>query len=161
VEKSFENGREGGRIASRLEPGRPDGYFWFGANLGELAKRSPVTVGIKSIEDIREAMTKVTELDPSYQNASAFDALGQLELQTRLYGGKADKAVEFLEKGLSIDKENANIHLHLAEAYLAVKRDADARRQIDQLMQMKPNPDYATEHEAAVAKAKKLLSANF
>src|SRR5205823_2454583 len=49
----FETGRDAGRIASTLEPAKPDGYFWYGANLGELADASPITVGIKSIDDIK------------------------------------------------------------------------------------------------------------
>ena len=71
-----------------MEPDKPDGYFWYGANLGELARRSPITVGIKSVADIQQAMNKVIEIDPGYQKASAYDALAQIELQTTMTGGK-------------------------------------------------------------------------
>lgn len=154
----FEAGRDAAKIASRVEPDKPDGHFWFAANLGELSKISPITVGLKSVDDIRESMNEVIRIDPKYQGASAFDALAQLELKTRMYGGKADKAVEYLEKGLELEKENANLRVNLAEAYLAVKRDADARRQIDELFKMKPHPDYVKEHSEAVEKAKKILA---
>lgn len=158
----FERGRDAGRIASRLEPNKPDGYFWFAANLGELSRRSPVTVGLKSVDDIREAMNKVIELQPDYQNASAFDGLAQVELATRLIGdGSAAKAVELLEKGLTYDKENANLRLHLAEALLSVKKDAEAREQLNYVLKMKPNPEYLPEHGECVARAKKLLEINF
>jgi len=161
-ERIFERGRDAGNIASRLEPNRPEGYFWFAANLGEMSRRSPVTVGIKSVDDIREAMNKVVELQPDYQNASAFDGLAQVELATRLTGdGKADKAVELLEKGLTYDKDNAFLRLHLGEAYLAVKKDAQAKEQLEYVLKMRPNPDYLPEHEECVAKAKKLLDTNF
>ncbi len=153
----FEAGRDAAKIASRVEPNKPDGHFWFAANLGELSQISPITVGLKSVDDIRESMSEVIRIEPKYQGASAFDALGQLELKTRMYGGKADKAVEYLEKGLDLNKENANIRVHLAEAYIAVKRDADARKQIDELMKMKPNPEYVREHAQAVEKARNIL----
>jgi tetratricopeptide (TPR) repeat protein len=156
--ETFEAGRDAAKIASRIHPDKPDGHFWFAANLGELSQISPITVGLKSVDDIRESMGKVIKLDPQYQGASAFDALGQLELKTRMYGGKAEKAVEYLEKGLGLNKENANIRLHLAEAYFAVKRDSDARRQIDELIKMTPSPAYVREHNEAVDKAKKLLA---
>jgi len=158
----FEKGRDAGRIATRLEPEKPDGHFWFGANLGELAKMSPLTVGLKSVDDIRGAMDKVIATAPEYQGASAFDALGQLEMATRSFkGGTAQRAVEYYQNGLSLSPDNANLHVHLAEAYLALKRDKDARKEIDTLLTMKPNPDYATEHEQAVQKAKDLLAKNF
>ena len=157
----FERGKDAGKIASRLEPGKADGHFWFAANLGELSKMSPVTVGIKSVDEIKEAMNTVVRIDPAYQAASAFDALAQVEMGTRLYGGSAEKAVELLEKGLSINNSNGNIRVNLAEAYLAVKRDSDARKQIDELLKMQPVTGYEIEHEASVAKAKKLLSTSF
>ncbi len=156
--KIFESGKSAGQIASRVRPDAADGYFWYAANLGELSRISPVTVGIRSVDEIRDAMLKVIELDPSYQGASAYDALGQLELETRnVKGGKAEKAVEFLEKGLALNKENANIRVHLAEAYIAVKRDTDARRIINELLESKADPEYKLEHEQAVEKARKLL----
>jgi len=160
-EKALKDGAEAGKIASRIAPDKPDGYFWYGANLGEQARRAPLTKGLTSLGDIREAMNKVIEIDPDYQGASAFDALGQLELATRLTGGKAEKAVEYLEKGLELEKENTFIRLHLAEAYLAVNRDAEAKKQIDYLLQMKPDPDHLLEYKESTDRAKELLKTKF
>jgi tetratricopeptide (TPR) repeat protein len=158
---AFEKGKEAGMIASRMEPNKPDGYFWYGANLGELARQSPVTIGIKSVTDIQQAMNKVIELDPGYQAASAYDALAQIELKTTMTGGKPEKAVELLEKALEIEKNNTNLRLHLAEAYLAVDKDAEARKQLDLVLQMKPNPEYLPEYNEDVSNAKKLLETRF
>jgi hypothetical protein len=156
AEAAFERGRDAGRIASRIAPDKPDGYFWYGASLGELARISPVTVGIKSIDDIREAMNKVIELQPDYQNASAYDGLAQLELATRLYGGSANRAAELLETGLKYENDNPNLRLHLAEAYIALHRPVDARKQLDLLDQIKPNASYIPEYNECVAEAKRL-----
>ncbi len=159
--KAFENGETAGQTASRIEPNKPDGYFWYGANLGEQAKRAPLTKGLTAVGDIKTAMNKVIEIDPSYQGASAFDALAQIELATRLTGGKAAKAVEYLEKASEINKDNSYIRLHLAQAYLAENRDADAKEQLDYLLKMKPNPDFLPEYEECVREAKKLLETKF
>ena len=162
AEKAFDDGIQAGRIASRIAPDKPDGFFWYGANLGEQAKKSPVTVGVKSVDDIREAMNKVIELDPNYQGASAYDALGQIELSTAgLLGGKPEKAVEYLEKGVELNPNNTYLRLHLAEAYFAVGKKAEAKKQLDALLQMKPNPEYAVEHKETSEKAKKLLETKF
>jgi tetratricopeptide (TPR) repeat protein len=161
-EKAFEDGAQAGRIASRIEPNKPDGYFWFGANQGELSKLSPVTVGVKSVDDIKEAMNKVIEIDPTYQNASAYDGLAQVELNTAgMMGGKPEKAVEYLEKALQIEDDNSYLHLHLAEAYIAVGKKEEAKKQLEYVLKMKPNPDYAPEHEEVIEKAKKLLETKF
>jgi tetratricopeptide (TPR) repeat protein len=161
AEEALEEGRDAGKIASRVEPQKADGYFWYAANLGELSKRSPITIGLRSVGDIKEAMNKVVEIQPEYQGASAYDALAQVELKTRLKGGDAGKAVELLEKGLKLAPDNTYIRLHLAEAYLAMKRDPEARKQLDYLLQMKPDPEYMPEYRECVEKAKKLLQTNF
>ena len=161
AEAALEEGRDAARIAFKVGPNKPEGYFWYGANLGQLAKRSPVTVGLKSVDDIKEAMLKVVEIEPGYQNASAFDALAQVELATRIKGGDSAKAVDYLEKGLAIDGNNSNLRLHLAEAYFALDRNDKAREQIQYLLNMKPNPEYLPEHETAIESAKKLLANKF
>ena len=159
--KAFEDGESAGQVASRIEENKPNGYFWYAANLGEQAKRSPLTKGLISVSDIRAAMNKVIEIEPAYQNASAFDALAQIELATRLVGGKSALAVEYLEKALAIEKENSYIRLHLAQAYLAENRDADAKKQLDYVLKMKPNPEYLPEYEECVKEAKKILETKF
>jgi tetratricopeptide (TPR) repeat protein len=159
--KVFEEGRDAGKIASRIKPDQPDGYFWYGANLAELAKLSPVTVGYTSVDDIRDAMKKVIEIQPAYQGASAYDILGEIELNTRLFGGKASKAVEYLEKALEIEKNNSNIRLHLAQAYLDDDKVDLAKQQLQFILKMQPNPDFVPEHLQNVAEAKKLLASRF
>ena len=159
---AFEKGRDAARIASRVDPSKPDGHFWYGANLGELSRISPVTVGIKSVDDIRESINASIAIEPGYQNGSGFDALGQLEMATRtLKGGTIQKAIEYYEKGLEVSPENANIRLHLAEAYLAAKKDGDAKKQLNALFALRPDAGYEIEHKLAVEKGKALLAKNF
>lgn len=161
AEKFLKDGANAGIIASRLAPEKPDGHFWYGANLGEQAKRNPVTVGLKAVDDIRETMNKVIAIDPNYQGASAYDALAQIELQTSMIGGTPEKAIEYLEKALKLNNENTYLHLHLAEAYLATGKKAAAKKHLDELLQMKPQNGYAVEHKETTDKAKELLEKRF
>ncbi len=160
-EKYLENGAEAGKIASRVAPDKPEGYFWYGANLGELAKRSPLTKGLTSVDDIRAAMNKVIEIQPDYQGASAYDALAQIELSTGLVGGKPEKAVEYLEKAIKLENNNSYLRLHLGQAYLATNRKEDAKKQLEYVLNMKPNPDFLPEYNESVEEAKKLLKTRF
>ena len=160
-DKIFTSGAQAAQIAQRLAPDKADGYFWYAANLGEQAERNPVTVGIKSVNEIRAALSKVIEIEPDYQGASAYDALGQLELKTGMLGGKPEKAVEYLEKGVELEKDNSYLRLHLAQAYLETERKADAKKQLEYILQMKPDPDYVVEYRETAADAKKLLETKF
>jgi tetratricopeptide (TPR) repeat protein len=160
-EKHFNAGKEAARIASRMQPDKPDGYFWLAANLGELSKMSPISVGLKNIDDIQNAANKVIEINPGYQGASAYDILAQVELNTHLIGGKADEAVGYLQKAIQIEKRNSTLHLDLARAYIAVNKYDLSKKELETVVTMQPDPEYLLEHNANVAEAKKMLATKF
>ena len=155
-DKAFHDGIEAGKLAVKLQDGKPEGHFWLGANYGGSAKNS-MLAGLSDFDDIKREMETVVKLDESYQTGSAYMALGQLYLEApRLLGGDTQKAIEYLEKGLRVGPTNATLRGHLAEAYVAAHRNDDARKQIDALLAMKPAPGYEPEYEEAVASVKKL-----
>lgn len=155
---SFREGTEAGKKAVELQGGKPEGHFWLGANYGGAAKYSLIA-GLSSIEDIQKEMDAVLKIDPSFQAGSAYMVLGQLYLEAPgMLGGNKQKAIEYLEKGLRYGSENALLRLNLAQAYHAVNRDPDARKQIDYIMSMKIAPAYEPEYKDAVEQAKKLLA---
>jgi tetratricopeptide (TPR) repeat protein len=155
-EKSFHDGIQAGKLAVKLQDGKPDGHFWLGANYGGNSKLS-VLAGLSDFEDIKREMETVLKLDEKYQSGSAYMALGQLYLEApRILGGDAQKAVDYLEKGARIGPDNALMRWHLAAAYAEVNRDAEARKEIDYLLAMKPAAGYEPEYEEAVAEVRKL-----
>ena len=156
-DKAFHEGIEAGRAAVKLQDNRPEGHFWLGANYGGEAEQSTLA-GLASIDDIRSEMGAVIRIDEGYQSGSAHMVLCQLYLESpKIVGGDPQLALQECEKGLKYGQNNSLLRLHLAEAYIANKRPEDARKQIDQLMQMKPDPDYVPEHNEAVAQARELL----
>jgi tetratricopeptide (TPR) repeat protein len=155
-EKAFHDGIAAGKLAVRLQNGKPEGHFWLGANYGGYAKLS-VLAGLSDFEDIKQEMETVIKLDESYQSGSAYMALGQLYLEApRMLGGDSQKAVEYLEKGVRLGPNNALLRWQLAEAYAELHRNDEARKQIDYLLAMKPAPGYEPEYEEAVAEVRKL-----
>ncbi|MGH9883328.1 MAG: TRAP transporter TatT component family protein [Pyrinomonadaceae bacterium] len=153
---AFREGIEAARIAVQLQGDKPEGHFWLGANYGGDAEHS-VLAGLANVEDIRQEMETVLKLDDGYEGGSAYVALGELYLEApRALGGDTQKAIEYLEKGLRVGSDNAVIRLNLAKAYHAAKRDADARKQIDYILKMTPNPNYLPEYKETVENAKKL-----
>ena len=102
-------------------------------------------------------MEAVLKIDEGYQGGSAYLGLGQLYLQApRIMGGDYLKAIQYLEKGLKFGSDNAFLRLQLAEAYHNANRNGDARKQIQFIKSMTPNPDYLPEYKEALEKAEKL-----
>ena len=161
ADKAFNQGKDSAKIAANVEPNRPEGHFWYGANFGELCRRSPVTVGMRNVGEVRETMQRVIQLDPKYQGAAAYDVLAQIELATRIKDGTAEKAAEYLETAIGLEKNNSELYLHLGQAYLTLNREADAKKQLEHILKMSPDPGYIPEHNDAVAAAQRLLATKF
>ena len=155
--EAFREGITAGEAAVGLDPNKPEGHFWLGANLGGRARLQGPIYALSSVPDIRREMETVVRLDEGFQGGSAYMALGQIELELGMLGGDPKRAVEYLEKGLQFGETNTMLRLRLAEAYLAVNRDEDARRQLNAILKTTPNPDYAQEHKRAVEEARKIL----
>ena len=152
----FRQGIEAGRAAVKLQPDKPEGHFWLGANFGGDASNSTLA-SLSSFQDIKSEMEAVIKIDESFQGGSAYLGLGRLYLQApRVLGGDTNKAIGYLEKGVRIGPNNSLMRYHLAEAYASAGRDGDARKQIETLMAITPDPHFAAEHNDAVTKAKKL-----
>jgi tetratricopeptide (TPR) repeat protein len=84
--------------------------------------------------------------------------LGLLDLKApKIVGGDPQKAVAEMEKGLRFGATNAFLRLHLAEAYQAVGRSADARKQLDAILSMTPDPNYLPELKEAQKQARQML----
>src|SRR5215475_5507222 len=150
-DKSFHEGLEAGKLAVQLREGKPEGHFWLGANYGGRAQISMLS-GLSELEDIKREMDAVLKIDEHYQAGSAYMVLGQVYLQApKLLGGDTSKAINYLEKGIKVGPDNALMRVRLAQAYIADNRNAEAKKQIDLLMAMKPAPDYLPEYNEAVA----------
>jgi tetratricopeptide (TPR) repeat protein len=153
----FREGTEAGKAAVKLQPDKPDGHFWLGANYGGSASASTLA-NLSSFQDIKGEMETVLKLDEKYEGYSAYLGLGRLYLQApKVLGGDSEKAMEYLEKGVKLNPNNTPMRFHLAEAYKANNRDAEAKKQIETLMAITPDPKYVAEHKSAVEKAKELL----
>lgn len=154
----FNQGIKAGREAVALDGNKPEGQFWLGANLGGRAQLSPLD-GASDAQEIRELMQKVIKIDPKFQSGSAYLGLGQVDLKLpKMLGGDPGRAVTTLESGLQYGNDNSLYHLRLAEAFAAVERKDDARKQIEFVKTMTPHPDFLPEHADAVKMANELAA---
>jgi len=153
----FRQGTEAGKAAVKLQPNKPDGHFWLGANYGGSAAHSTIA-NLSSFQDIKGEMEAVLKIDESYQGYSVYLGLGRLYLQApHVLGGDTAKAIEYLEKGVKLAPDNMLMRYELAEAYEKNNRDAEAKKQLETLLATPVDPKYVAEHNDAVAKGKKLM----
>jgi len=152
----FREGTDAGKAAAALQPNKPDGHFWLGANYGGTASHSTLS-NLSTFQDIKNEMETVLKLDESYQGYSAYVGLGRLYLSApRVLGGDVSKAINYLEKGVKLNPNNSVMRYYLAEAYETDKRNADAKKQLETILTMTPDPKYLAEHKDTIEKAKKL-----
>ncbi len=156
-DEMFQAGIEAGKVAVKLQPDKPEGHFWLGANYGGEASRSTLA-SLASVNDIRTEMETVIKIDEKFQGGSAYLGLGRLYLQApTILAGSTAKAIENLKTGLAISPSNALMKYYLAEAYESDNRDGEARKLLDEVLKSTPDPKFVAEHKDALAKASKLL----
>ena len=156
AEDMFRAGIESGKSAVKLQGGKPEGHFWLGANYGGDAERSTLA-GLAAVQDIRNEMETVIKIDDKFQGGAAYLGLGRLYLKApKVLGGDTSKAIDYLKKGLAITPDNSLMKYYLAEAYDSEHRDAEAKKLIEEILTMTPDPQYVAEHKGAVEKANKL-----
>jgi tetratricopeptide (TPR) repeat protein len=156
-DKAFTDGEAAGKEAIKLADNKPEGHFWRAANLGGQAEHSALT-GLAAADDIRREMQAVLKLDETFLQGSAYMALARIDLETpTMMGGDPKRAVELLEKGLKFGEKNSLLRFYLAQAYFKTNRKDEARKQLETVINMQPDPNYVPEHADAVNKARELM----
>jgi hypothetical protein len=155
----LEKGMDAGRQAAIAAPARPEGHFWIAANMGALAESFGLRAGLKYRKPIKEELETVLRIDPGFMQGSADRALGRWYHKVpRLFGGSTAKAEEHLRASLKLDEQSTITHYFLAELYIDEGRRADARAELQRVIDAPLSADYAPEDRSYKAKARQLLS---
>jgi hypothetical protein len=156
----LEEGIAAARVASTLQPGRPEGYFWMAANMGALAESFGMRQGLKYRGAIKDALLTVLKLDSAFQGGSADRALGRWYFKVPgLFGGSKQKSEEHLRRSLTYAPQSTASHFFLAETLFEMGRDADARAELQKVIDAPVDPAWAPEDREFKAKAQARLRA--
>jgi tetratricopeptide (TPR) repeat protein len=156
--KYLERGIEAARIASTLEPKRPEGHFWIAANMGTLAESFGLRQGLRYRGPIKDALETVLQLDPAFMAGSADRALGRWYFKVpRLFGGSNERSVEHLRRSLTYSPASTVSHYFLAETLLDMGRRAEAAAELEQVLNAPPYSDWTPEDEEYKSRARELL----
>ena len=156
---SYEKGMEAARRAIAIDPVKPEGHFWLAANMGALAESAGIGAGLKYRKPIKTELETVLRMDPAFLQGSADRALGRWYFKVpRLFGGSHKQAEEHLKAALKYKDDSTVTHYFLAELYADDNRAADARGEIQRVLDAPIDPEWAPEDQEWKTKARQLLT---
>jgi tetratricopeptide (TPR) repeat protein len=158
--KVLEDGIAAAKTAASLRPERPEGHFWLAANMGALAESFGLRQGIKYRGQIKDALLTVLKIDPAFQGGSADRALGRWYYKVPgLFGGSKQKSEAHLRQSLTYAPQSTASHFFLAETLFDLGRDAEARAELQKVIDSPIDPDWAPEDREFKEKARARLAA--
>jgi tetratricopeptide (TPR) repeat protein len=158
--KILEDGIAAAKSAASLRPERPEGHFWLAANMGALAESFGMRQGIKYRGAIKDALLTVLKIDPAFQEGSADRALGRWYFKVPgLFGGSNQKSEAHLRQSLTYAPQSSASHFFLAETLFDLGRDAEARAELQKVIDGPVDPDWAPEDREFKEKARARLNA--
>ena len=152
-------GIEAGRQAIAAAPNQPEGHFWTAANMGALAEAGGIRDGVKYRRPIKDELEWVLRAAPEFLQGSADRALGRWYFKVPgLLGGSKARAEAHLRASLKYNPRSTASHFFLAELLLDDGRDADARAELQQVLDAPLDPEWTPEDQEFKVKALALLA---
>ena len=130
---AYERGREIGKRAVELGPRNHEAHLWYAINTGRWGETKGVLRSLFLLPTIRRELDTLLELDP--RSVRAHILAGNVLLEVPGFaGGDRAKAEEHFKKALAIDPRFTNARVDLARVYIADARYADARRELQRVV---------------------------
>jgi len=130
---AYDRGREIGKRAVELAPRNPEAHVWYGINTGRWGLTKGVMRSLFLLPTVREEVDATLALDPKNLRALALSGNVYLEVPG-LFGGDRDKAEQQFRKALAIDPRFTVARVDLARVLIARGRYADARRELQRVI---------------------------
>jgi tetratricopeptide (TPR) repeat protein len=144
--KLLDEGADAAKKAIALNPNRVEGHFWLGANYDLISEARGYLRGLLFVDAIRKEMEIVKRLDPDYEQAGGLRALGRLDYRAPFFlGGDKRLSIQLFKECLDRFPENSTGMLFLSDSYVALGLRDEARQQLEQVLNLCPDPEYASE----------------
>ncbi|HEU4369737.1 MAG TPA: tetratricopeptide repeat protein [Methylomirabilota bacterium] len=130
---AYDRGREIGKRAVELAPRNPEAHVWYGINTGRWGLTKGVMRSLFLLPTVRGEVDATLALDPRNLRALALSGNVFLEVPG-LFGGDKAKAEQQFRKALEIDPRFTVARVDLARVLIARGRHADARRELQRVI---------------------------
>jgi hypothetical protein len=154
----LERGITAAELAARLQPAKPEGFYWQAANMGALAESFGLSQGLKYRGKIKDNLLIVLKMDPAWLQGSADRALGWWYHQVPgLFGGSEAKAEEHLRQSLRYNAQSTASLYFLGEVLLERGKKDEGRKILQDVIASPLDPDWEPEDRDFKKKAEARL----
>jgi tetratricopeptide (TPR) repeat protein len=154
----FQQGIYHGKKAVQINPDRAEGHFWLGVCYGVYGEAKGVLKSLSLVKPIKQAMQRVLEIDPAYDQGGADRVLGRVYFELPGFaGGSKKKSLEHLLKAREYGPRVGLTLLYLADTYVALDEVEKARELLETLLTMESDPDLIPETAEEREQARKKL----
>lgn len=153
---AYDRGRHAAGRAVELAPRNATAHFWHGTNAGRWGQTKGVTRSLFLLPTVNREIQAVIELDPGFTAVYALAGNVHYEVPAFL-GGGLDKAEEMFRKGLGLDPKFTGMRVGLAKTLIKKGRFAEARRELQLVLDEKAPTNLADWTLKDVKQARELL----
>jgi len=130
---AYDRGRELGKRAVELAPKSHDAHIWYAINTARWGETKGILRSLFLLPTVKEEIRILLELNP--RSVRAHVLAGNVFLEVPGFaGGDRVKAEEHFKKALEVDPRFTGARLDLARVYIADTRYADARRELQRVV---------------------------
>lgn len=156
--QSFDKGMHWAKIAMKFNNNRVEGHFWLGVNLGSWGEANGVMKSLSIRHDLEDTMLKAAKLDEEYEGAGSYRVLGRLKFRLPgIFGGDNDLSIEYLRKAVKIAPTHTMNYIFLAETLMDEDEYVEAKKLLEKVIAMEPDPRWIPEAKRDKEDAKSLL----
>jgi tetratricopeptide (TPR) repeat protein len=154
---AYEHGAAAARRAIALAPNSDEAHLWFALNTGRFAETRGSMKALGLLPTIREASDTVLRLNP--RNVDGLILAGGILAEVpRLMGGDRARAEAHFKRALEVDPHKTAARIELARLYIATKRWAEARRELQRVLEEPAASDLPRWTMREVPRARALLA---
>ena len=136
--EAYDEGRQAAKRAIELNPKDAVAHFWYGANTARWGETKGIVRSLFLLPAVRHEIQAVLDLDPKFTPVYALAGNVLYEVPP-LMGGDLRKAEEMFRKGLEQDPRFTGIRVGLAKTLIKQGRTAEARSELQAVLDEK-NP---------------------
>jgi len=153
---AYDKGRELGQRAVELAPRNPEAHVWYGINTGRWGQTKGIMRSLFLLPTVRQEADATLALDPKNLRALALQGNVFFEVP-RIAGGDREKAEATFRKAIEIDPHFTNARIDLARVHIANGKYADARRELQAVLDEKSPQNVADWTARDAPRARQLL----